>query len=64
MKLEYDPGEGPAFWQSIEKLPGYPAGEHMPIPTMLFESNAIYKLPAVLRDGTGRPTQSCAARDG
>ena len=55
MKLEYDPGEGPAFWQAIEKLPGYPADEHMPIPTMLFESNAIYKLPAVLREARADP---------
>ena len=48
MKLEYDPGEEQAFWQAIEQLPGYPAGEHMPLPIMLFESNAIDKLPAVL----------------
>lgn len=48
MKLEYDPGEGPAFWHSIEKLPGYPTGEHMPIAAMLFESDALYKLPGVL----------------
>ncbi len=48
MKLEYDPGEGLSFWQAIEKLPGYPSGEHMPIPTMLFESDAVYKLSSVL----------------
>ena len=48
MKLEYDPSEGLAFWQAIEKLPGYPTGEHMPISEMLFESDAIYKLPDVL----------------
>jgi glycerol-1-phosphate dehydrogenase [NAD(P)+] len=48
MKLDYDPGEGQRFWQAIEKLPGYPAGEHTPISTMLFESDAVYKLPGVL----------------
>ena len=48
MKLDYDPSEGPNFWQAIEKLPGYPAGEHIPIPIMLFESDAVYKLPYVL----------------
>jgi glycerol-1-phosphate dehydrogenase [NAD(P)+] len=48
MKLEYDPGEGPGFWQAIEKLPGFPINERMPISTMLFESNAVYKLPSVL----------------
>jgi glycerol-1-phosphate dehydrogenase [NAD(P)+] len=50
MKLEYDPGEGVSFWQAIEKLPGYPAGEHMPISAMIFESEAVYKLPRVLAE--------------
>jgi glycerol-1-phosphate dehydrogenase [NAD(P)+] len=57
MKLAYDPGQGAAFWQAIEKLPGYPAGEHMPISTMLFESDAIYRLPAVLKQAKGDPTK-------
>ena len=48
MKPIYDPGAGAAFWAAIEKLPGYPSGEHMPIPIMLFESNAVYKLPDVM----------------
>ncbi len=56
MKLEYDPGEGPSFWQAIEKLPGYPTGEHTPIPTMLFESNAVEKLPEVLKRAGGNPS--------
>ena len=55
MRLQYDPGEGTAFWQSIEKLPGYPAGEHMPIPVMLFESDAVYRLPEVLKRANGNP---------
>ena len=55
MKLEYDPSEGRAFWQAIEKLPGYPAGEHMPISEMLFESNAIYRLPDILMQVHARP---------
>ena len=57
MKLAYDPGEGAAFWQAIEKLPGYPAGEHMPIPTMLFESDAIHNLPEVLKKVGGDLTK-------
>ncbi len=57
MKLEYDPGEGAAFWQAIEKLPGYPHGERMPIPTMLFESDAIYKLPDALRQAKADATK-------
>src|SRR5512146_31645 len=55
MRLEYDPGEGTAFWEAIERLPGYPAGERMPIPTMLFESDAIYKLPEILKRAHGDP---------
>lgn len=49
MKLAYDPAGGPAFWDSISRLPGYPVGEHMPIGQMLFESNALRRLPDVLR---------------
>ncbi len=55
MRLQYDPGEGTAFWEAIEKLPGYPAGESMPIPIMLFESDAVYKLPEVLKQAGGSP---------
>src|SRR5512142_2032403 len=50
MRLQYDPGDGATFWDAIEKLPGYPSGERVPIPTMLFESDAIYKLPEVLKE--------------
>lgn len=55
MKLQYDPADGANFWQAIEKLPGYPAGERMPIPAMLFESDAIYRLPEVLKQAKGDP---------
>jgi glycerol-1-phosphate dehydrogenase [NAD(P)+] len=48
MKLQYDPADGDAFWQAISRLPGYPAGEEMPIPVMLFESGALHRLPQVL----------------
>lgn len=49
MNLAYDPADGPAFWDSISRLPGYPRGEGMPIGQMLFESHALLRLPAVLR---------------
>ncbi len=55
MVLEYDPGDGPAFWQAVEKLPGYPADEHTPIPRMLFASDAIFKLPEILNQAGGNP---------
>lgn len=57
MKLEYDPGEGVNFWQSIELLPGYPTGEHMPIAKMIFESNAVYKLPILLKEVKANPNK-------
>jgi len=53
--LAYDPALGPAFWDSISRLPGYPRGESMPIPIMLFESNALLRLPEVLRASGARP---------
>ena len=57
MKLAYDPALGPAFWDSISRIPGYPRGEdaQRPIGQMLFESNALLRLPAVLRVAGGRP---------
>ncbi len=55
MKLEYDPGEGVNFWQSIELLPGYPTNERMPISQMIFESNAIFKLPKLLNEVKANP---------
>ena len=48
-KLPYDPGDGRKFWEAIEKLPGYPAGESMPIPQMRFESDAVRRLTPVLK---------------
>ena len=56
MNLAYDPARGPAFWDSLSRIPGYPAGEHMPIGQMLFESNALLRLPEVLRQAGTAPT--------
>ena len=55
MTLAYDPALGPAFWDSISRLPGYPHGEERPIPVMLFESNALLRLPEVLRGAGAQP---------
>jgi glycerol-1-phosphate dehydrogenase [NAD(P)+] len=54
--LAYDPGDGAAFWDAISRIPGYPQGEGRPIPTMLFESNALARLPQVLRDSGATDT--------
>jgi glycerol-1-phosphate dehydrogenase [NAD(P)+] len=54
LKLAYDPADGPAFWEGISHIPGYPRGEDTPIRLMLFESNALLRLPEVLhRSGAG-----------
>src|SRR5258705_12993893 len=55
MTLAYDPADGAVFWDSISRLPGSPAGEVRPIPIMLFESNALARLPEVLRASGARP---------
>jgi glycerol-1-phosphate dehydrogenase [NAD(P)+] len=55
MTLAYDPALGPDFWDSISRIPGYPRGEVRPIPVMLFESNALLRLPEVLRGAGARP---------
>lgn len=55
MKLAYDPADGQAFWEGLYRIPGYPAGEDRPIGTMLFESNALLRLPEVLRASGARP---------
>ena len=54
MTLAYDPSLGPDFWDSISRIPGYPRGEERPIPIMLFESNAIARLPEVLQASGAR----------
>jgi glycerol-1-phosphate dehydrogenase [NAD(P)+] len=46
----YDPADGAAFWSAIKTIPGYPANEvDLPIREMIFESGALFQLPAVLR---------------
>ena len=54
MKLTYDPADGAAFWDSLSRLPGYPSGEVRPISEMLFESNALLRLPDVIRGSGAR----------
>jgi glycerol-1-phosphate dehydrogenase [NAD(P)+] len=45
----YDPADGAAFWAAIKAIPGYPVHEpERPIREMLFESGALFQLPALL----------------
>jgi glycerol-1-phosphate dehydrogenase [NAD(P)+] len=49
MKLRYDPGENETFWQAVRRIPGFPQDDEIRLRTMIFESNAIFRLPDILR---------------
>ena len=48
--LPYDPADGVRFWEAIRKLPGFPVHEAMPIKEMIFESDALFRITAVLKN--------------
>jgi len=48
MRLPYDPANGPSFWDSIARIPGFPPDEGMPIKHMVFEAGALFRLSAIL----------------
>jgi glycerol-1-phosphate dehydrogenase [NAD(P)+] len=48
--LRYDPADGEGFWRAIRRIEGYPGGSPEPLlGPMLFESDALFRLPEVLR---------------
>ena len=49
VKLPYDPAKGETFWENIKHIEGYPE-EHSAklIGPMIFESEALHKLPGLL----------------
>ena len=49
MPLRFDPGTGEAFKAALRAIPGYPAGEDLPIRAMVFEAGALERLPDLLR---------------
>lgn len=51
----FDPGLEASFWRAAEKLPGYPHGEPIRLRRMVFESDALVKLPAILTESGARP---------
>lgn len=58
MTLPYDPGDGRKFWSAIRKITGFPEGApDRLIGPMLFESDALHKLPSVLRRIGADPAQ-------
>ena len=46
--LPFDPAPLERFKAAIRRIPGYPAGEELPIREMVFESNALVRLPELL----------------
>lgn len=45
MTLQFDPEDITRFKADIRGIPGYPLGEELPIRAMVFETNALYRLP-------------------
>ena len=48
MSLHFDPGKLDQFKSQIRTIPGYPAGEDLPIQEMVFESGALWRLSRLL----------------
>ena len=48
MTLRFDPEQIDQFKAEIRTIPGYPTGEDLPIRTMVFEPDALLKLPSLL----------------
>jgi glycerol-1-phosphate dehydrogenase [NAD(P)+] len=48
MTLRFDPGNLDTFKAEIRNISGYPSGEDLPIKEMVFESNALRRLPDLL----------------
>lgn len=48
MRLRFDPENIDRFKADIRGIPGYPPGEELPIRAMVFEPDALLRLPALL----------------
>jgi glycerol-1-phosphate dehydrogenase [NAD(P)+] len=48
MKLHFDPEQIDKFKAEIRGIPGYPRGEDLPIRLMVFEPDALLRLPSLL----------------
>ncbi|MBL8095596.1 MAG: iron-containing alcohol dehydrogenase [Anaerolineales bacterium] len=57
MTLRFDPGSIERFKTEISAIPGYPAGEALPIRDMVFESGAVFRLPELLTLAGADPAQ-------
>jgi glycerol-1-phosphate dehydrogenase [NAD(P)+] len=62
--MQFDPGQGVGFWKAVEALPGYPRGERVRLRQMVFESNALQRLPEILVDaGVSRESRLMVVMD-
>lgn len=57
MSLRFDPGNLDRFKSQIRAIPGYPAGEDLPIHDMVFESGVLWRMPDLLLQAGVRPDQ-------
>ena len=55
MTLRFDPAGGDEFKAALRQIPGYPAGELLPIRTMLFAAGALWQVPALLASAGAAP---------
>ncbi|HLO28394.1 MAG TPA: iron-containing alcohol dehydrogenase [Anaerolineales bacterium] len=57
MTLRFDPANLAHFKTRIRSIPGYPAGEDLPVRAMVFESGALHRLPELLGIAGVEPDQ-------
>jgi len=55
MPLRFDPADGDRFKDALRAIPGYPAGEELPIRAMVFEAGALWQLADRLRQAGAAP---------
>lgn len=58
MTLQFDPQDIDRFKAEIRGIPGYPAGEELPIRAMVFEPDALARLPELMRLAGGTPQKT------
>lgn len=55
MTLRFDPAHIDRFKREVRRIPGYPAGEELPIRAMVFASGAMFRLPEWLSSAGAQP---------
>lgn len=54
MNIRYDPADNEKFWSEIQRIPGFPDGEEIPLKFMLIEPGALFRLPEVTAYVSGK----------